>query len=53
MSPSERLAALHQLNLDEEARNARQASDLLALVVLGLFIGAVFIWAIIGVTPHE
>jgi hypothetical protein len=52
MSPSERLAALHKLNEQEVIREARKASDLLVLVVLGLCAAACFIWiAILGTTP--
>jgi hypothetical protein len=50
MTPSERLIALHSLNRQEEINEARQASDLLALVVLGLCLAAAFIWIAIGAT---
>jgi hypothetical protein len=52
LSPSERLAALHKLNVDEEIRGARQASDLLVLVILGICAAACFVWvAIVGTAP--
>lgn len=44
ISPSERLIALHKLNVEEEIREARKASDLLVLVVLGLCAAACFVW---------
>jgi hypothetical protein len=53
MSPSERLILLHDLNQREQRAMAkRQSSDLLAIVGLGAFLGALFIWvAIFGGKP--
>jgi hypothetical protein len=53
MSPSERLAALHSLNRREEINRGREVSGLAAFIAIGLFIACIFVWATIGVTPHE
>jgi hypothetical protein len=48
MKPSQRLCALHDLNQREQRAMAkRQSSDLLAIVGLGAFLGALYIWVVI------
>ena len=52
MKTSERLLSLHELNQREEEWRQRDVRDSVALLALGLFFAAGFIWYGIGHTRH-